>query len=306
MAKKGTTTTPKGTPTRSKRARHAAAAPPSAASLELTRRASSRVKERSTVVRHDFIGLSPDPNNTPAHPPLAMLMRASKGAAVQLKFYLAVLWQAGGGDERHSATWPARTWAALLDLPDPEHRGDRRIRDAIKALERARLLTAVREPGRPIQIVLRRDDGSDQIYTHPGEAASAAKAQGGFDRSELYVQLPPSFWTNGWAVTMTAPGLAMLLVMLLLTRNATEQGIWINPSQARARFGLSPDTWSRGVAEMRHYNLLAIRKRPVSEDFGWRRVRNTYTLRLDRLDETPTDGATATPSTGAPAVSAPA
>ena len=51
---------------------------------------------------------------------------------MQLKFYLAVLWQAGGGDERHSATWPARTWAALLDLPDPEHRGDRRIRDAIR------------------------------------------------------------------------------------------------------------------------------------------------------------------------------
>jgi hypothetical protein len=298
MATKGTATTPKGTPPRSKRPGLAAAAAPSAESLELMRRASMRVKERSTAVRHDFIGLSADPSDSSAHPPLALLIRASKGAAVQLKFYLAVLWQAGGGDERHSATWPARTWAALLDLPDPEHHGDRRIRDAIKALERARLLTAVREPGRPIQIVLRRDDGSDQVYTHPGEAASAAKAQGCFDRSELYVQLPPTLWTNGWAAIMTAPGLAMLLVMLLLTRNASEQGIWINPSQARARFGLSADTWTRGVAELRHYDLLAISKRPVSEDFGWRRVRNTYTLRLDRLDETPTDGASPTPSAG--------
>lgn len=69
-------------------------------------------------------------------------------------------------------------------------------------------------------------------------------------------------------------------------------------------YGLTGDR--RGVAELRNYDLLAISKRPVSEDFGWRRVRNTYTLRLDRLDETPTDGASPTRSAGPETNSAPA
>jgi hypothetical protein len=250
--------------------------------------ANKRARKRKTTIRHTFIGLKRlSAERSSDHPPLALLLRATKGGAVRLKFYLAVLWQAGGGDERHSVTWPARAWAALLDLPDPERRGDRRIRDAIRALEHARLLTANREPGQPIQLSLRRDDGSGELYTNPGEAAHAAKEAGAFDRSELFVQLAPGFWTRGWALVLSAPGVAMLLVMLMLTENGAKKGIWINPTQARSRFGLSEDTWTRGVVELRGHGLLETRKKPVSEDFGWRRVRNTYTLNPARLDEDP-------------------
>jgi hypothetical protein len=310
MTKKSKSITePKVSRPRSKRARIAPLPTPSDAALVLNARASSRAKDRRTTVRHAFIGAGWHVGEPPADdPPLARLLRASKGGNIRLKLCLAVLWQAGGGDERHSVEWPARTWAALLDLPDPEQRGDRRIRDAIRALERAELLVADRQPGRPIRLILRRDDGTGEPYTNPGQAARATKEAGAFDPTDLYVQLPSAFWTAGWAIVLSTPGLAMLLVMLMLTSNGAEERVWINPSQARARFGLSEDSWSRGVAELRRHRILEIQKKPVSEDFGWRRIRNTYTLKPTRLEESPGEpedaprGMTATrrrPDTGA-------
>jgi hypothetical protein len=251
-------------------------------------RASKRAKERNTTIRHAFIGLDGHRRDRPPDgPPLARLLRASKGGGLRLKFFLALLWQAGGGDERHTVTWPARAWAALLDLPDPERRGDRRIREATRALEAAGLVHATREPGRPLELTLRRDDGTEEPYTNPGHEARVAKKAGAFDRSELFVQLPPAYWTRGWALVLSAPGVAMLLVMLMLTQNGSKEGVWISPSQARSRFGLSEDTWTRGVVELRRHGILETRRKPVSEDFGWRRVRNTYTLITARLDEDP-------------------
>lgn len=219
---------------------------------------------------------------------MSLMLRATKGGALRLRFYLAVLWQAGGGDERHTVRWPARAWAELLDLPDPEGRGDRRIRDAIRALENAGLVTASRRPGEPIELELRREDATDDPYRHPGQVAREADEAGEeLDRSDWFVQLPPAFWTQGWAIVLSGPGLAMLLVLLVLTQNGARTGEWISPGHARSRFALSDDTWTRGVAELRRHGVLETRKKPVSQDFGWRRVRNTYTLRTSRLNEDP-------------------
>jgi hypothetical protein len=259
------------------------------AALELLRRGNRRARDRQTTIRHGFIALDPQVAEASAEPPpLALLLRATKGGAVRLRFYLAVLWQAGGGDERHSVRWPARAWAELLDLPDPEGRGDRRIRDAIRVLEKAGLLTANRRPGEPIELELRREDGTRAQYRHPGQVAREAKQAGQeVDRGEWFVQLPPAFWTLGWAIVLSGPGLAMLLVLLVLTGNGSREGEWISPSQARSRFALSEDTWTRGIAELRRHGLLETRKKPVSQDFGWRRVRNTYTVKTSRLSEDP-------------------
>jgi hypothetical protein len=288
MTSKHSSSSAKDSRPRSKRAQ-IAAPELSGAALELLGRANRKARERSTTIRHGFIRSDPQAVDTPAEaPPLALLLRATKGGAVRLRFYLAVLWQAGGGDERHSVRWPARAWAELLDLPDPEGRGDRRIRDAIRVLENAGLLSANRRPGEPIELELRREDGIRVQYRHPGEVAREAKQAGEeVDRSEWFVQLPPAFWTRGWAIVLSAPGLAMLLVMLVLTENGSREGEWISPSQARSRFALSEDTWTRGVAELRRHGLLETRKKPVSQDFGWRRVRNTYTLKTARLREDP-------------------
>jgi hypothetical protein len=288
MTNKNSSSSTKGRRPRSKRAR-LAAPNLSEGTLELLGRANRRARERHTTIRHGFIGWDQQAGDGRAEaPPLALLLRATKGGAVRLRFYLAVLWQAGGGDERHSVRWPARAWAELLDLPDPEGRGDRRIRDAVRVLENAGLLTANRRPGEPIELELRREDGTRVQYRHPGEVAREAKQAGeDVDRSEWFVQLPPAFWTQGWAIVLSAPGLAMLLALLVVTENGSREGEWISPSQARSRFALSEDTWTRGVAELRRHGLLETRKKPVSQDFGWRRVRNTYTLKISRLREDP-------------------
>ena len=275
-----------GSRTRPKRARVRAAAQPSPRAAELLGRANSRARERHTAVRHAFIGKH-EPAGT-GIPPMARLLRESRGG-IRLKFYLALLWQAGGGDERHSIAWPARAWAELLDLPDPEGRGERRIRDAIRSLEHARLLKTQRAPGHPVEVVLQSDSGDDTQYIHPGEVAHASKEKGERPSSrELYVQLPPGFWTRGWILVLSGPALAMLLIMLALTQNGAKAGVWLSPSQARARYCISEDTWTRGIAELQRYGLLGIHRKPVSEDFGWRRVRNTFTIQVARLDEAPT------------------
>src|ERR1700739_718675 len=125
MIKKSTSSSPKPKvrTTRRKRARSdpAPARHPSSAALALLGRANERVKGQSkdgrhTPVRHGFIERANHPSDV--DPPTASLLRASKGGALRLKLYLALLWQAGGGDERHAARWPARAWAELLDLPN--------------------------------------------------------------------------------------------------------------------------------------------------------------------------------------------
>ncbi len=278
---------PKRKSARHKRTRVRPITVPSANALALAIRASTRVKERHTPIRHSFVGLPVSSDDLDRVPPLALMLRGSRGGAVRIRLYLALLWQAGGGDARHSVTWPARAWAELLDLRDPDRLGERRVRDAIRALQRQGLITTEQRPGQPSRLIVLREDGSALPYTHPGSDAQLAKEKGIFDESHLYVQLPPSFWTRGWGLVLHGPALAMLLVMLIVTQGGEKQGQWVSPSQARSRFGLSEDTWTRGIAELQRLGLLTVRKKPVSEDFGWRRVRNTYSLHRDRLEDHP-------------------
>jgi len=191
-----------------------------------------------------------------------------------------------GGDDRHSVEFPARAFAELLDLPDPERRGDRRVRDSIRLFEREQLLRSERQPGRPNLLTLLHESGSGDPYSRPGRHAVAAKARNEVDVDNLFIRLPPSFWTNGWALTLSGPGLAMLLVVLLVTSNGRKPRQWVAPSE-RPRYGISEDTWSRGAAELERHGLISIGKRPVGDLFDQRRMRNTYTVNVVRLEQSP-------------------
>lgn len=69
---------------------------------------------------------------------------------------------AGGGDDRHQVTFPARSWAELLDLDDPAGAEQRRIRAAVSWLEDAGLVLVDRPACEPPTITLLREDGSHQ------------------------------------------------------------------------------------------------------------------------------------------------
>ncbi len=236
--------------------------------------ASRRVKNRATPVRNQFVAAA---GEAPI-PPLAQMLRGGRGGEVRLKLYLALLWIAASPP--HDVSFPARAWAELLDLPDPAGRGERRVRDAIDWLEKRRFIHVERNSGRPPRIFLLREDGSGEPYSIPGKAEHGK--DGKFPSEHLYKTLPPTFWTAGWGVVLSGAAIAILLALLQLDRSDGE-AVWVSPAEARRRFGLSEDTWTKGSKELRARGLLTVGRKPVSEEFGWRRVRNTYQLAHDVL-----------------------
>src|SRR4051794_4818306 len=102
MTRKLNPSTAKGSSARSKRVPVAAPAL-SEETLERLARANRKARERATAVRHGFVGSDPQVPDRVDEAPLALLLRGTRGGAVRLKFYLALLWQAGGGDDRHIA-----------------------------------------------------------------------------------------------------------------------------------------------------------------------------------------------------------
>lgn len=263
---------------------------PQEAPIEAARAADRRVR-RETTIRQGFIRLPSDLGDEPGkdlRPPLATLLRGSRGA-MRLELYLALLWLAGGGEKNkgHQVHFPARGFAELLGLKDPDGRGQRRVREALKFFAEEKLITLEDRPGRPKAISLLREDGSEEAYDRPGLHFKKSDDDGEDDDVHRFIRLGPEFWTAGWAQVLSAPGVAMLLVMLLITSNGQKTNAWVSTNQ-RQRYGLSDDTWTRGITELEDYGILAVRKQPVNRDvFDWKRVRNTYSLILERLKRRP-------------------
>jgi hypothetical protein len=256
------------------------ARPSSGAFLQLAA-ASRRVRSRDTQIRRTFI----NGEFRSTAPPLSLIVRGGRAGGLRLRLMLAILWLAGGGDERHEATFPARAWAELLDLSDPGDAGQRRIRDALSWLEDEGLISIDREPGRPLSVTLRREDASGKPYISPLRAPKNAKT-GKLPQRHWSVLLPSAFWTNGWALALSTPALAILLIMLEMDRSDGKPA-WITPERARARYRVSEDTWTRGTRELEAHGLVRVTRQPVDTSLGWTRTRNNYKLRLRRLNTEP-------------------
>jgi hypothetical protein len=258
--------------------------PPSERSQRAAALLSERILNRPLRVRLSFI--RNEDGVVSGIPPLASLLRGGRGGEVRLKLLLSLLWAAGGGDPRHQTHYPARSWAALLDLPDPEGNGQRRVRDALQWLEERKFIKTDLQPGKPTVIHLLREDGSGRAYTDPADAykkvtGSDKKAITEKRRRELHLTVPDTFWTDGWIAMLSARAVAMLLVIGEVTFSDREWD-WVSPRIARRRYGISEDTWSRGIKELYAQQIIEIRRRPVSlDDFDFRRVRNTYRVGRD-------------------------
>jgi hypothetical protein len=268
--------------------------------LQVAAAAARRVRSRELTIRRGFIRLARGRDGDAELPddlvpPMATLLRGSRGG-MRLKLYLTLLWMAGGGDaERgHTATFPARAYAELLGLSDPDRKGQRRVREAFATFADADLITLSDRPGHPKTVALLREDGSGESYDRPGrhfeKADDGVKAKDdGALSVHHFVRLDPAFWTQGWAQILSAPAIAVLLAMLVVTTNGTKANQWVSQSERRL-YGLSDDTWTKGTAELVDWGILAIRRAPVSRDpFDFKRRRNTYTLILERLKRRPDD-----------------
>jgi hypothetical protein len=164
---------------------------------------------------------------------------------------------------------PARSWAAALGLDDPERNGARRISDAIDWLADHKLLVAERRQGTPGTVRLLSQDGTGSPYTRPSPAGR-------------YVRLPLGLWEEGWMVRLSGTALALLIVLLDL-QGGRAGPQWISPEQARRRYDLSSDTWTKGIKGLKDLDLVAVSRLPQGDIFDYQRMRNTYWVHEDKL-----------------------
>ena len=240
--------------------------------LRLAERAARKAKNRDTPIRSRFVQR---PDTDSPEPPLARLLRGGQGGEVRLKVYLAMLWIAAG--DGHAVEFAAHDYARLLDLDDPYKNGARRVNDALRRLAANGLILLERRPGREPVATLLSDDGSRRPYGKPGTAEKNPDTKKAYPEN-VYFKLPVGFWTNGWAVHCPGPAMAMLLVLLDQSRSKGKDNIWIAPSRLKETYCFSDDTRSRGIEVLEDTALVFIRRMPVSEEFGYRRVRNSYSL----------------------------
>jgi hypothetical protein len=245
-----------------------------------------RVSDRKAQVRRLFV-VSQEADD--ALPPMARMLRGGRGGSVRLKLYLSLLWFAA--NPPYDVTYPARAWAQLLDLPDPEGSGARRISEALAWLRKNRFIQVQQRPGLPSRVLLLEESGSGSAYTIPGATWRTLEADTPDTerQRQRYLQLPPALWTNGWLQTLDGASIAMLLIILAEqpAEPSRIRGIWFSPSEAAKRYALSPGTRTKGVAQLSRAGVIIIDKIAVSDDpFDLRRTRNAYRLQPERLNDT--------------------
>jgi hypothetical protein len=204
-------------------------------------------------------------------PPLAQIVSTrGRGGAVALKLYLGLLRRSSAAP--YDTNLSARRWAALLDLAEPNTLGARRITDAMKRLEALRLVSVAPARGEASVVTLLREDGSAKSYSLPSAP--------GKDRR--YLQVPDRLW-EGYIQTMSAPGLAMLLV-LLAEPASSRDGMWWSVEKFPDWYGISASMRAKGTNELLDLGLLRVTKRKLDTPKGGNgderdRVRNVYRLR---------------------------
>lgn len=202
-------------------------------------------------------------------PPLTLLLRGGQGGEVRLKLYLTMLLLAVRPPFDIREPVPARSWATALGIPDPEHRGARRVGDAITWLAEHNFLETERRQGTPGAVRLLHTDLSGHPYVRPTQ-------------QERYITLPLGLWDQGWIARLSGTALAMLIVLLDLQSGRTEPQ-WISPAQARRRYDLSPDTWTKALKELTALDLVTVSRQAQGGTFNYQRMRNAYWVRTELL-----------------------
>lgn len=253
--------------------------------LEYAEDVAGRVHSRPVPVRNGFVERLDVADDT--DPVLARLLRGGQGGAVRIKLYLSLLWFSVGAG--HATDYPARSWAALLGLPQPETNGARRISAALDSLAGAGLVKLESRPGAPTRVTVLDDRGTREPYELPFISWQAAQERGEVTRDDLYLTLSAGLWTKGWISVLSGPAVALLLIMRLEANYARRStGLWHSPAQFAQRFGLSADTRKVGLAELVRFGILDKRTAPVSPGvFDKKRRRNTYNLHLEQLEVFP-------------------
>lgn len=210
--------------------------------------------------------------------PLARLMSSrstsggGRGGKTRVELYLSLVWIASGGD--HTTERPARFWAGLLGLADPDGAGSRVVRSTWRELQTRGLvrIESGAHEGEVPTIRLLREDGSGRPYTIPDGS-----------RGETYRRIPEFAWRRLFAEPeLTGPGLAMYLVAVRTAYRARSADELTFPAAYfRTEYGLSESTRKSGLRNLSDLGVLEPHPRRL-DDFGdpskRGRRRNVYDL----------------------------
>lgn len=233
-----------------------------------------------TPIRKHFVRAVAD-----ERPPLARLYTAGgRGREVALKLYLALVWRCSSAP--YSTQKPARFWAALLNLDDPDHEGARRVQRGMAALREVGLIQLTPDPGFPTLVTLLDEHADGADYTLPSSTYSRVASRTtktSVKERHTYFLVPTKLWTTGMLQQLGGPGLVMLLI-LLAEQAGNGAEVWFGTKVFRDRYRISHKTRAEGTAELLYRGLISIRREPLPETAGQRsfdveRRRNVYKLK---------------------------
>lgn len=260
------------------------------AAEEFARRLGSKRREAGAPVRNYFVADDRDGIKAP----MAKLLSASptggggRGGQLRLKLYLSLLWVCAAPP--YETIRPARAWAGLLGLDDPEGRGARRVQEAMRDLQRRGMVTIRERGGHASAVTPLIDFGTGQPYASPSETYNQLKLSG-YTTEQLavhrYFRVPSTLWTSGLISRLSGPGLAMLLVLRCEQQGKDGAPVWFSPDRALTRFGLAESTRRNGLEELRRQGVLTTATRKLSESGDFidvYRRRKVHTLTLGSTD----------------------
>lgn len=162
------------------------------------------------------------------------------GAERPLAQYLLAHAAASGTD--FGVARDSRIWARALGLDFRLSASRTTVSKNWAWLERHRLIRRERR-GRLSKVILLRDDGSGRAYKHPHKLG------------EAYLQLPHTYWREGWDVRLDLASVAVLLIALSLG-----DGFILPHARVRDWYGLSSSTLTKGIRGLRSHGLLDVRR----------------------------------------------
>lgn len=251
----------------------------------------TRLGRRQVFVRRSSIWQNHDDADDVA-PTLPHLLRGSGSSGMALKLYLLLLWQAGAEgdpdnrwrhdshtdrvDGPHTAALDYQQIAELLMIDDVRRAsssGVRRITSTLRGLRDERLID-LHHDSRSIRLLSESRDG--EPYSHPPVAYQLTK-----DPRDLYVTLPPEFFTCGWFTALSPQATLALLIHLWHWREDEPRSQSFNADALGKYAPVSKSTMTRGERLLTRWSVLSKTDQRYS---GPRhRSRHVYRLQLDRL-----------------------
>ncbi|PJJ73418.1 hypothetical protein CLV46_3010 [Diaminobutyricimonas aerilata] len=165
---------------------------------------------------------------------------------------------------------PTQSLARLLNVPADT--GPRRVRDAMKFLQKENLITTTDLAEGKAGLLLLHPDGSGNPWDGNGNR---------------WVGVPFTLWTNAWILRLSGRAIAVLLALLELNGGSEHPDGELMDGHRKKQYGLSDDTWTRATQELERFNLLRTTQVRWGDDDYDIRQRKRYFVIRENFDHSP-------------------